>query len=210
MPTKPQEESISSMQLTKPEHTGASQLIRGVRPTMGRTMRGVSSVAAAIAVLLLGQGPVLAKVAPATLADLVRRSDFIGVVRVEKVSGRIPLIRQRRASATILHSWKGPRTGVVKFVAQATWTCDISDAKVGEETVVFIQGDHLALAGRGRMPIFSREGRQYVAIWSDVFLPASLATVKGPEPDYDFIRGVLVDDLVAELSRSLPEVGQVE
>ncbi len=152
--------------------------------------------------LLLAESSALAKVAPATLADLLRRSDFIGIVRVDRVGGRIPLVKRRRASATILQSWKGQRDGVVSFVAQATWTCDISEANQGEEAVVFIQGDRLVLAGRGRMPIFSRTGRRLAAIWPDVYLPPDLATEEGPEPDDLLIRGVDVDDLAATVARS--------
>ena len=202
--------SNKEMQLTRPVQIAASQLISSVRPTMRWIVRAATRSAVILATLLLTQASALAKVAPATLADLVRRSDFIGIVRVDDVTGRIPLIRQRRASATILQSWKGPRTGVVKFVARPTWTCDISDAKRGEEVVAFIQGDRLALAGRGRMPIFMREGRRYVAMSPEVFLPASLAATKGPDGEYEFVRGVLVDDLVAEVSKSLLETAQVE
>ena len=186
-----------------------SQLIPGVLQTMRWTVRAASSLAVVVGMLLWTQAA-LAKVAPERLADLVQTSDFIGIVRVDGVTGRIPLIRQRRASATILQSWKGSRTGVVAFIAQPTSTCDISEAKRGEEVVVFIQGERLALAGRGRMPIFMRDGRRYAAIWDDVILPASLFVTKGPDGEYEFVRGVLVEDLLAEVSKTLPEAAQLE
>src|SRR5262249_26091643 len=152
--------------------------------------------------VLLKESSAHAKIAPATLADLVQRADFIGVVHVDRVSGRIPLVKSRRAFATILESWKGQRDGVVSFVAQASWVCDISEAKQGEEAIVFIRGDRLVLAGRGRMPIFSREDRRLAAVWPDVQLPRGLATEDGPEPEYEFIRGVSVDGLSAAVALS--------
>jgi hypothetical protein len=161
-----------------------------------------TTVAVVVATLLLTQVPAPAKIKPASLADLVRTADFIGIVRVDDVAGRIPLLRRRRASATIVQAWKGPPTGVVTFIAQPTWTCDLSDASRGEEIVAFVEGDRLALAGRGRMPIFLREGRRYAAVFSEVILPAGLATTAGPDRESTLVRGVLVDDLVAEVSKS--------
>jgi hypothetical protein len=158
--------------------------------------------------LLLPESPARAKVAPATLADLVQRADFIGIVRVDRVSERIPLVKPRRAFATILQSWKGQRDGVVSFVAQASWVCDISEAKHGEEAVVFIQGERLVLAGRGRMPIFSRDDRRLAAVWPDVQLPRGLTTEDGPEPEYEFIRGVTVDQLSAAVALSFSRTAE--
>ena len=163
-------------------------------------MRPTAFLGVAMLALLLVDTPALAKVAPATLSDLVQRADFIGIVRVDHVGGRIPLVRKRRASATILQSWKGQRDGVVAFVAQPAWMCDISEAKRGEQAVVFILGDRLVLAGRGRMPIFSRGGRRLAAVSPDIVLPPGLATESGPESEYELIRGVGVDDLAAAVA----------
>ena len=142
-----------------------------------------------------------AKVARTDLADLVKDSDFIGIVRVADVSSAIPMIRQRRATATVLQSWKGQRDGEISFLAEPTWACDISDAEPGEEAVLFVRGDRLVLAGRGRMPIFLRAGRRLAAIWSEVILPADLATEDGPKSEYEFIRGVSVERLGAVVAR---------
>ena len=198
------------MKQTKPERSGASQLTPGVRPTMSRVMRSTSILCTAIAVALFAEPPAVAKVAPATLADLVQRADFIGIVRVDRVSSRIPLLKRRRASAAILQSWKGQSSGALNFVAQAEWICDISEAKQGEEAVVFIEGDRLVLAGRGRMPIFARDGRRLAAVWPDVQLPPGLRTEDGPEPEYSFIRSVAVDDLAAAVAVSLSRTVESE
>jgi hypothetical protein len=164
---------------------------------------------AAVVVLLLAESAT-AKVAPASLVDLVQRSEFIGIVRVDRVSRRIPLLKRRRASATILQSWKGQREGVVSFIAQPTWICDSSAAKQGEEAVVFVEGDRLVLAGQGRMPIFSRGGRRLAAIWPGVHLPGDLVTEEGPEPQYGFIRGVRLDDLAAAVAASASTAGEAK
>ncbi len=136
-----------------------------------------------------------AKVAIVSLADVVQSAEFIGVVQVESVGGGIPLVRRPRASARIIESWKGPQQGKVRFAAAASWACDISDAVVGETAVVFIMKGNLAHAGRGRMPVFVREGRRLAAVWPDIRLPAEVATEAGPEAEYKFIRAVSVDDL---------------
>jgi hypothetical protein len=160
----------------------------------------VTSRRAALFILALAisaiAGPLaLAKVRLMPLAEFVQDAEFIGVVRVERISFGIPFLKRPRATATILDSWKGQTKGTVTFGAAATWVCDISDAKKGEEAIVFIQGGDLELAGRGRMPIFTREGRRLAAIWPDVRLPPAIATEAGPEPQYEFIRGIGVGDL---------------
>ena len=63
-----------------------------------------------------------------------------------------------------------------------------------------IAGDRLVLSGRGRMPIFARDGRRLATVWSDILLPADLSTEEGPERDYGFIRSVAVGDLGAAVA----------
>src|SRR2546422_6284493 len=123
-------------------------------------LRRAFLVVLGLSVSALAGSSALAKVATIELAELARDAEFIGVVRVERVSFGIPLLRRARARATILESWKGQASGTVTFVAAPTWICDISDAKKGEEAVVFIRGRSLEHAGRGRMPIFTRSGRR--------------------------------------------------
>ena len=158
-------------------------------------LRKTSAIIALAAVSLLGQAPVAASVAPITLGEIAERAEFIGIVRVDRISWGLPFLRRPRATATIMASWKGQAQGKVRFVAAPTWICDISDAKRGEEAVVFIRDGSLLHAGRGRMPIFVRDGRQLAAIWPDVRLPGGVTTEDGPEPEYRFIRGVGISDL---------------
>jgi len=172
------------------------------------SVRTALAVAAGLAFSALAGPLALAKVRIATLAELVQSAEFIGVVRVDRISTPIPFLRQRRATATVLQSWKGQSSGRVTFVAAPTWICDISDAKKGELAVVFIRAGSLEHAGRGRMPIFTREGRRLAAIWDDVRLPQGTSIKAGPEPEYSFIHGITVSDLqeaVAELTSEAPD-----
>jgi hypothetical protein len=149
----------------------------------------------ALALTTLAERPVAAKVAPTTLADLTEDAEFVGIVRVEAVGLAIPLLLQARATATVLERWKGPTRRWILFGASPTWACDISHARKSEEAIVFTKGGQLVLAGRGRMPIFTRDGRKLATVWTDVRLPPGLATEKAPEPHSDYIRAVGVDDL---------------
>ena len=158
------------------------------------------TITVAVVFLSLLVAAAFAKVAAITLAELAQDAEFIGVVRVDHVGGGVPLLRRPRATATILQSWKGQAQGKVTFVAAAAWTCDISDAKAGEEAVVFIRDGNLEHSGRGRMPIFIREGRRLAALWPDVRLPKDVATEAGPSTEYDFVRGVAVIDLRSALA----------
>lgn len=158
-------------------------------------MRSRLATILVVAMAALAEGPAIASVAPITLAELVADAEFVGVVRVDGIRPGIPFLLRRRARATILESWKGEKEGEVRFVAAPTWICDISDAKRGEEAVVFVRSGNLLHAGRGRMPIFTRNGRTLAEIWPDVKLPAGVTTEDGPEPEYRFIRGVGVGDL---------------
>jgi hypothetical protein len=158
-------------------------------------LRALAAIASVAAFTALMGVPVTAKVAPVALGDLTRQAEFIGVVRVERVGFRIPLVLRRQATALVLEGWKGRSEGRLTFQASSTWVCDISDANDGEEIVTFVRDGRLLHAGRGRMPIFSRNGRRLAAVWTDVRLPADLDTEHGPDPALQFVRAVGVDDL---------------
>jgi hypothetical protein len=164
-------------------------------------LRQTSAIIVLAAVSVLGEAPVAASIAPITLGALAERAEFIGIVRVDRISWGVPFLRRPRAMATILDSWRGQAQGKVTFVAAPTWICDISDAKNGEEAVVFVRDGSLLHAGRGRMPIFTRDGRRLAAIWPDVRLPEGVTTEDGPEPEYPFIRAVGVIDLQNALAK---------
>jgi hypothetical protein len=169
-------------------------------------MRMVRTVIAAIVLLTISAvvgPPVSATVGPTSLADLAQRAEFIGIVRVDSISVGIPFLRRPRAKATVLDSWKGQQEGRVSFVAAPAWICDITEANKNEEAVVFIRDGQLLHDGRGRMPVFIRDGRRLAAFWPEVRLPAGTSTEDGPEPEYRFIRGVSVSALRSAIA-SLP------
>jgi len=167
----------------------------------GRTRK----LALALAGAMLAGAPALAKLAPITLGELVERAQFIGVVRVERVSAGIPLLKKPRATATVLESWKGEPQESVRFVASPSWTCDSSDAHEGEIAVVFVRDGHLEYAGRGRMPVFERDGESFAAFWPEVRMPPDLPTEAGPDPEALFVRGAPLEalrDIVMAASRA--------
>lgn len=67
---------------------------------------------------------------------------------------------------------------------------------------MFVANGMLLHAGRGRMPIFTRDDRTLAAFWNDVHLPADMATEDGPDPKYSFVRGVAVSDLRDYVTRN--------
>ena len=153
------------------------------------------AIAALLALITLAERPVAAKVGMITLEELTDGAEFIGIVRVESVGFGIRYLFQGHATATVLERWKGQARRWIRFGSTSTWSCDISDAHTGEEALVFTEGRQLAHAGRGRMPIFTRDGRRLAAVGPEVRLPATLVVEGGPKPDSDFIRAVSVDDL---------------
>ena len=184
-----------------PDESRAGAVVGRDRPSrqLKRPMRCMVRTVVAVIVLLAisahAASPVAAKVGLISLADLTQQAEFIGIVRVDKISVGIRLLRRPRAAATVLESWKGQGAGRVSFVAAPTWICDISDANRNEEAVVFIRDGKLLHAGRGRMPLFTRDGRRLAAIWDEVKLPADIITEDGPEPEYQFIRAANVSGL---------------
>lgn len=172
------------------------------------TRRMAIALVGIFAISVFQESRTLASVRLMSLSEFVQDADFIGVVHVERVSGGMPFLKRRRATATVLESWKGQASGTVAFRAAPTWICDISDAKKDEETIVFIRSGELMLAGRGRMPIFTREGRRLAAVWPEVRLPPGVLTEAGSEPQYDFIRGVNVETLRAEVATLMASVAE--
>jgi hypothetical protein len=154
--------------------------------------------------------PARASVASITLKELVGRSDLIVVARETKVEdgpadlnlGEDVKSPIKVATARIVEVWKGKAGPDVRYIASPTWTCDISEAKVGESVVLFLSKSKsvpfmfIEHSGRGRMPIRDVNGRRHATIWViDIELPRGVKTIPGPEPEYGFIRSVVVDDL---------------
>jgi hypothetical protein len=151
-----------------------------------------------------------AKVERITLKKLIDNSDLIVVAcetKVEDGPAKLNLGENVRspikvATARIVEVWKGKAGPEVRYIASPTWTCDISEAKVGEPVVLFLSKSKsvpfmlIAHSGRGRMPIRDVKGKRQATIWViDIGLPRGVKTIPGPEPEYGFIRSVDFDDL---------------
>ena len=164
--------------------------------------------------------PVASKVAATSLRDLTRSAKAIAVV---KVSATRKVADLKWANATVIRGVKGVKTGdTVTFLAEPTWTCDISEARVGETALVFlVDARHhetwwgfkepdrtklpndaylLAWSGRGRMPIRQVKREDYVTIWYyDVGIPNRIRSVGGPEPQYSFIRSFALEEILGAI-----------
>lgn len=125
---------------------------------MDRNSRLVSDLLAA---------SVVGKPARIELAELVMGSSLIARVRVERVEtvGRLALGKWelahglRRAHAVVLQPFKGARVGQkLPFLAEATWTCDSSDAIAGETALVFLAPWEGNLADGSTVPVKLRQG----------------------------------------------------
>jgi hypothetical protein len=160
--------------------------------------------------------PAEAKVASITLKKLTESSDLIVVATettVEDGPAGLNLGEETKspikvATARVVEVWKGKAGPDVRYIASPTWTCDISEAKVGERVVLFLSKSKgvpfmlIEHSGRGRMPIRDVNGKPHATVWvGDVQLPRGVATIPGPEPEYGFIRSVDLDDLKGAVRR---------
>jgi hypothetical protein len=187
----------------------------------------------ALALIVVGFSNSLhARVAPADFSTLVRRADVVvlgKVISVETING------VKIARVKVLETYKGRKLDVLSFVAQPTWTCDISDAVKGETALLLLHSYKnprktseqasfsprsspeeleargavkpillLMDSGRGRMPVRTIAGQQYVTLWvDDLRLPASVRTVVGPRPKSSYIRSVRFSDIVELMGTSM-------
>jgi hypothetical protein len=130
------------------------------------------------------------------LARLVAESDLIVVATVESVRKPfLALFGKKRAVARVIEVWKGAPGETVRFRASPGWTCDISDAVVGETVLLFLcrrvgtSTLDIAHHGRGRMPIRTLQGSDHATFWQ-VMIDKGTETIEGPDPRYSFIRSV--------------------
>lgn len=94
---------------------------------------------AAILFLVASAGASHAKKANTHLSSLVASSSMAFKGRVMKVENRDGI---RVATAVVDTAYKGTRPGrYVTFLATGTWTCDTSDAVVGESAFLFLKSD---------------------------------------------------------------------
>jgi hypothetical protein len=131
------------------------------------------------------------------IAELAQRSDLIVIATVESVSE--PTGEKVYATAKVMEVWKGPHVGKVEFLASGTWTCDISEAELGEAVLLFLttgpesRSLMIAHSGRGRMPLRTLDGKRYATFWEEILLPETTATIPGPDRASCFIRSLEVE-----------------
>lgn len=76
------------------------------------------------------------KVATISLEALAKQSDAIVIAEVTEIVTRAGV---RVAIAKVLESVRpGSPTGKIEFIAEPTWTCDISSAVVGERVLLYL------------------------------------------------------------------------
>ncbi|MBI5211163.1 MAG: hypothetical protein HY927_14420 [Elusimicrobia bacterium] len=149
-------------------------------------------------------------VAKLPLKEMVKTSDLIVVAQVRSVTIakaspplnplEISREEENHASARVLEVWKGNPPETVIFLASPTWTCDISDAVLGEKAVLFLKSRgpqlfQIELAGRGRMPLRIVDGVCYATIWHNVIIPSNVPMIDGPDPHFKFIRSIKLNYL---------------
>ncbi len=176
---------------------------------------------------------VFAKVFPIPLEYLVIKSDYIVIGKISNVRVIEGL---RVAEVEVIQTIKGDHSFKKLFyLAEGTWTCDISTAEEGEKALLFLselpdsiaymlEGEkslikvkeltgsshffQLSHSGRGRMPVRKVKDKEYLKIWTDdVKLPSSIITIPGPEPDHSsFIRSAPYNELLYFLKNNSKEI----
>src|SRR4051794_22351806 len=122
-----------------------------------RVVFGLLPVAIWGCYLLLSASQAHADVRPPRIAQLAERSELTVLAKVESVSGREG-DEIRRARATVMEVWKGPKVNTVEYLVSPTFMCDISHADRGETVLLFLAKNkggvwYIVWAGRGRMPL---------------------------------------------------------
>ena len=180
-----------------------------------------------------------AKVAPSEFSTLVRESDAIvlgKVIGVDTINGvriaRVKVLQTYKGrrldvlslvaepawlcdisdavkgetALLLLHSYSKPRNASEQplFSPRAS----PQELKAGGAAVpIFLLMD----SGRGRMPIRTIVGAQYVTLWADdVRLPIAVRTVAGPKPRSSYIRSVRLSEIVELMDASTASVAHPE
>jgi hypothetical protein len=162
-----------------------------------------------------------------SLKDLVSTSDTIvvgTVSRVLKVEGVLV------AEVEVERTLKGGLRPRQYFLASPRWGCDIAEAVAGERALLFLVNvpdalyahlptgfaaaygkldtgtaiSRLADSGRGRMPVRSVKGIDYVTVWTDsVEIADGMTAVPGPIPEAWFIISVDMSQMLDAVREGL-------
>lgn len=76
------------------------------------------------------------KVAAMSVTDLFKASDVVVTAKVASVDN---IVGTKVASANVIQVYKGSvKQSKVSFLAEPTWTCDVSGAKPGERVLLYL------------------------------------------------------------------------
>ena len=89
----------------------------------------------ALPLLFLGGGQAPARVLDTSLCELTAVADFIVIATTQDI---VEVDGVRLARAKVTETIKGDLTGEFYFLAQGTWTCDISWGEKGEADLLFL------------------------------------------------------------------------
>jgi hypothetical protein len=153
----------------------------------------------------------VSSVAKATLEGLAESADAIVIVKVDRIEERDAL---KWANATVTKVLKGTAGERLTFLAQPTWTCDISEANEGEEALLFLERASsadwmmvekpkklprnsflIAWSGRGRMPVRQFRGTKFATFW-DVTVPGALLATGAAKAEFGEGRAAPLDRVV--------------
>ena len=173
-------------------------------------------------VALLGTTAAQARVAPATLAELIAAADVI-------VVGADSTIDQGKkwdvAHFKVDEVLKGAPPAELLYLASPTWPCDTATAKPGERSLLLLSLQNLpppagpplrtrkgqpvyqiTWSGRGRLPITEVAGEELVTVWTvDVLLPDEMPTVPGPESEFGFIQRVRLSAIRSAVEQAVKQ-----
>ena len=166
---------------------------------LSRLLRGTICVCC----LLICAPRVHAMIIPPRIAELAEASEMIVLAKVKSVNGWA-FARNRRATATVIETWKGPKTEIVEYRVSPTFACDISDAKRHETVLLFLAKDEKAhweivWSGRGRMPLRMVNGKEYLTHFGDVIFPTETVSITTPEKNEDGFNSAVELKVVKQL-----------
>ena len=104
--------------------------------TQAARVKRISPIVLCALLALAPFGPLLAKVAPAKLSDVVAESQVILIGSVSSVTSSSP--GQRFALVAVEELWRGAAGPTLRVSVDPTWPCDSSDAIVGERAIFFL------------------------------------------------------------------------
>ena len=154
--------------------------------------------------LLLMPNVCFTKLMDFPLDELYSQSQYIVIGRVISVSR--PESPTKSGFIDIQKSIKGNLPSrLLRINIDKEWGCDTSSLIMGENLLLFAAHSpkrnclRISNSGRGRMPISTHKGINYVTIYPEVKLPSKVRIIPGLDKRYPFIRRANLKDLLSHL-----------